>query len=59
MKDCPCKECEDREAECHSKCSAYIYWRKELDKENKKRLIKTSTEVYLKKPWRRNYTDAW
>lgn len=29
---CPCKDCRDRELECHGKCERYKQWKKELQK---------------------------
>ena len=28
---CPCKNCEDRNASCHSTCKDYIDWKKQHD----------------------------
>ena len=32
----PCKDCENREVGCHSKCEEYIEWKEELAELNKK-----------------------
>ena len=31
----PCKDCPERQLGCHSSCSKYLRYRKEVDKENK------------------------
>ena len=31
---CPCRDCTERNAECHSVCEKYKIWRTELDKKN-------------------------
>ena len=41
---CPCKDCEVREIGCHSRCSGYIKWKKEMEEMNKK--IKMEKEMY-------------
>lgn len=30
----PCKNCLDREPHCHSNCSRYLDWKKEIDEQN-------------------------
>ena len=48
MKDNPCtKDCEKRNAVCHSVCKEYIDWRKALDEFNEQKVKKKQSEKML------------
>lgn len=35
MKMCPCKDCTNRTESCHSDCTEYVSWKKELNEMRK------------------------
>lgn len=43
---CPCKDCEDREIGCHSKCEKYKKFRDDVDASNEARRKETFAESY-------------
>lgn len=48
---CPCRDCKNRNAICHSDCGKYKEWRKNYDaemKEAKKRNVSHSEKYYKK-----------
>ena len=55
---CPCKQCERRHVGCHSMCSAYQGWKKELEKAAKAKDAKKQSEPEIgrqmvRKMWRK------
>lgn len=44
--DTPCKDCPYREVGCHDRCSTYLSFRAEKDKECEARLMKYKTYYY-------------
>lgn len=52
--NCPCKGCTDREAECHSRCPAYIDWRKDKDLERDARNGISEITNFLNRPSKRS-----
>lgn len=51
---CPCKGCTDRKAECHSRCPAYIDWRKGKDLERDARNGISEITNFLNRPSKRS-----
>ena len=54
---CPCIECSKRNAECHSRCSAYSDWRKVIDEEKRLYSEYKSQEVFFTAP--RSHRWVW
>jgi hypothetical protein len=54
--ECPCKGCNDREAGCHSRCSAYDEWHKDYEKVKSKIRKETELNLYFGDP-RRYYSN--
>lgn len=50
----PCRGCNDREAECHGRCSAYKNWREGMDKVREKRGKAADQESFLNRPVKRS-----
>lgn len=52
----PCKNCEDREVGCHSKCEAYMEWAKEheelREKNRTERVIDFTLRKLRRKRWK-------
>lgn len=44
--DTPCKDCPYREVGCHDRCSTYLAFRAEKDKECEERLMNYKTYYY-------------
>lgn len=45
--DVPCRECQFREVDCHSKCESYLEYRAKLDERNKERYKEIDTYSYI------------
>lgn len=50
MDACPCKDCSDRSAECHGRCSAYISWKKKVEEDREKRNALWDLKDFFTKP---------
>lgn len=48
--ECPCILCELRDAECHSRCSAYSNWKANADAARKIKNQKVSEDSFFKMP---------
>ena len=47
MKHSPCRDCNDRHTECHSKCERYIKWKNERDElQTKIRKARESDRIF-------------
>jgi hypothetical protein len=54
ISEAPCRRCNNREAECHGRCSAYKNWREELDEFRDKRGKESEQESFLNRPVKRS-----
>lgn len=48
--ECPCRKCEIRKAECHSRCSAYKHWRDYMDDVREKKNKDWDLKDFFTKP---------
>ena len=54
MKDSPCKNCDIRTVNCHSKCKKYIAWKKLINAISKKlREKQTADRIYEEDKFRK------
>ena len=53
---CPCIRCEVRDAECHSRCSAYSHWKKQWDKQRDLKNKAKDEDSFFRKPRKHRYT---
>ena len=54
--ECPCKDCVDRQPDCHPKCKKYLEWRKYWDElKRKEAAIKAASEPIFNYKRRNRY----